>query len=396
MFPTFAHVAAYPLVFPLFYGAVVVFAVVHGPAPADLRRRAPIAAVRERSAPGRRPRGIRPGPAQDVPRPSGRAAPRGDLLGLRAPDRRHGQHRDGWTRPGRHRGAVRRGALDGPVRAPERRRRHRPRVDRLGVRTAPHLPAGAADVHPRCPDHPGDDRWGRGDRAAGPGRRGGPIRRRPRRLHRGPPGGPPAEPRPEPRRGALRRAVVEPHRARRRVPRLPPVQQAPPHRHELPQHLPAQARPARRAAGHGPRGRGRHVRPADAPGPGLEGPPRRLHVHRVRPLHGGLPGQLHRQAAQPQGDDHGHPPHVHRGRARPQLHPQQPARPRDVRARRPGDARPSRQADRGRRDPLRRGLGLRDLRRLRRGLPGPHRARRQDRGPAAEPRPRGEPLPPRS
>jgi len=28
MFPTFAHVTAYPLVFPLFYGAVVIFALV--------------------------------------------------------------------------------------------------------------------------------------------------------------------------------------------------------------------------------------------------------------------------------------------------------------------------------------------------------------------------------
>ena len=32
----------------------------------------------------------------------------------------------------------------------------------------------------------------------------------------------------------------------------------------------------------------------DAPGPRLEGPPRRLHLHRVRPLPGGLPGLEHR------------------------------------------------------------------------------------------------------
>ena len=47
------------------------------------------------------------------------------------------------------------------------------------------------------------------------------------------------------------------------------------------------------------------------------------------------------------------------------------------------------QPDRRRRDPVRRGLGLRDLRRVRRGLPGAHRARRQDRRAAPEPRPRG-------
>ena len=52
-----------------------------------------------------------------------------------------------------------------------------------------------------------------------------------------------------------------------------------------------------------------------------------------------------------------------------------------------------READRRRGDPVRRGLGLRDLRRVRRGLPGAHRARRQDRRPAAEPRPRGIAVP---
>ena len=41
-------------------------------------------------------------------------------------------------------------------------------------------------------------------------------------------------------------------------------------------------------------------------------------------------------------------------------------------------------------------LGLRDLRGVRGGLPGPHRARRQDRRDPAQPRPRGEPLPGRA
>ena len=70
---------------------------------------------------------------------------------------------------------------------------------------------------------------------------------------------------------------------------LPAVLQAPPHRHELPEHLVPQARAARRAAEDGPRGRERDVRPQDAAGPRLEGPARRLHVHRMRPLPGGLP-----------------------------------------------------------------------------------------------------------
>ena len=64
------------------------------------------------------------------------------------------------------------------------------------------------------------------------------------------------------------------------------------------------------------------------------------------------------------------------------------------------DTRPTptrhREADRRRRHPLRRGLGLRDLRRLRRGLPGAHRARRQDRRAAAQPGPRGVALPGRA
>ena len=154
-------------------------------------------------------------------------------------------------------------------------------------------------------------------------------------------------------------------------------------------------RAARRAAHAGPRGRGRDVRAADAPGPRLEGPARRVHVHRVRPLPGGLPGLEHREAAQSQDLHHGHPGHVGRGRARARPHPELADRPRHLRPRRHAAvgaaalARP----DRRHRDPVRRGLGLRDLRRVRRGLPGPHRARRQDRRAAPEPRARGLALP---
>ena len=91
---------------------------------------------------------------------------------------------------------------------------------------------------------------------------------------------------------------------------------------------------------------------------------------------------------------HGHPGHVGGGRARDRPHPELADRARDLRPRRhDGLGGGAGQADRRQRDPVRRGLGLRDLRRVRRGLPGAHRARRQDRRAAPEPRPRGEPLP---
>ena len=187
------------------------------------------------------------------------------------------------------------------------------------------------------------------------------------------------------------------HRARRRVPVLPPVQQAPPHRHGLLEHLLPQARAARRAAEARPRGRERDVRAQDAPGPRLEGPARRLHLHRVRPLPGGLSGLQHRQAAQSQDVDHGHPAHVGGGRARDRHHPELADRPRDLRPRRhDGPGRPRWPSRSSTRDPVRRGLGLRDLRRLRRGVPGAHRARRQDRRAAPQPRARGEPVPGRA
>ena len=113
----------------------------------------------------------------------------------------------------------------------------------------------------------------------------------------------------------------------------------------------------------------------------------------MRPLPAGLPRVEHGQAAQPEDVHHGDPGHVRGGGARARPHPELADRPRDVRPRRRdagsgSDGRP----DRRRRDPIRRGLGLRYLRRLRRGLPGPDRARRQDRRPPAEPRARGVAL----
>ena len=182
---------------------------------------------------------------------------------------------------------------------------------------------------------------------------------------------------------------------RRRVPRLPAVLQAPPHRHRVPEHLVPQARAARRAAGDGPRGRDRDVRAQVAPGPRLEGPARRVHLHRMRPLPGGLPGQCHRQAAQSQGVHHGHPRHVGRG-ARPGSTSSRTRRS-SARAYGLDDSRPAAAglaaADRRRRHPVRRGLGLRHVRGVRRGLSGAHRARRQDRRAAPEPGPRGIAVP---
>ena len=82
-------------------------------------------------------------------------------------------------------------------------------------------------------------------------------------------------------------------------------------------------------------------------------------MHRVRPLPGRLPGVRHRQDALPEARDHG--------------------------AARPG-ARPGRRdAARPRRGPRGDDLGLRDLRRLRAGVPGLDRAHRPHRRPAPPP-----------
>ena len=88
--------------------------------------------------------------------------------------------------------------------------------------------------------------------------------------------------------------------------------------------------PRGRAAGDGPRGRGRDVRHPDGRRPVVEGPARRLHLHRVRPLPAGVPRLEHRQAAQPQDVHHGHPPRGGRGGARPPAHPELADRARHV------------------------------------------------------------------
>ena len=107
---------------------------------------------------------------------------------------------------------------------------------------APGHEAGAAHVQPRRAGHPVDDRRRRRHRAPRPGGRVRPLRRPAWGLRRGRPRRPAAGAAARRARGAVRAALVGPHRARRGVPVLPAVQQAPPHRDELPEHLVPQAR----------------------------------------------------------------------------------------------------------------------------------------------------------
>ena len=104
-------------------------------------------------------------------------------------------------------------------------------------------------------------------------------------------------------------------------------------------------------------------------GPHLEADDRHVLLHRVRALPGRLPGLDHRQGAVAEAADH--------GPARPGLRggPAAAARRRGLRA----------AAARAERGDRRRGLGLRDLRRLRARVPGVDRARRPHRRPAPPP-----------
>ena len=122
----------------------------------------------------------------------------------------------------------------------------------------------------------------------------------------------------------------------------------------------------------------------------LEGPAGLLHLHRVRPLPVAVPGLEHRQAALPEAADHV----AARPRARQGPLPAGRRR-QDHGGRGEGDAgaagrRPRRRAGRGRapadrhrrgerRHRPRRAVVLHHLRRLRRAVPGRHRARRPHR-----------------
>ena len=95
-----------------------------------------------------------------------------------------------------------------------------------------------------------------------PGLRGGGLRRDPGRLRQQRAGRPAAVTGGRDAGGGVRGPVVGARRRARIIPAVHPHQQALPRLHELPQRLVPQARAARRAAGDGPGGRERHLRPA--------------------------------------------------------------------------------------------------------------------------------------
>ena len=195
------------------------------------------------------------------------------------------------------------------------------------------------------------------------------------------------------RPGAVRRVLVGPHPAGRAVPVLPAVRQAPPHRHRDPQHRAAQGRAAGPAAGDGPRGRGRDVRHPDRGRPVWKDLLDGFTCTECGRCQQACPAWSTGKPLNPKTFIMGIRHEAVEAEAGLPLIPNSPT----VRSTfglddtlKPEAARPA--AGRHR-DPVRGGLGLPDLRRLRRGLPGHHRARRQDRRHPAEPGPRGLALP---
>ena len=201
-------------------------------------------------------------------------------------------------------------------------------------------------------------------------------------------------------RGRLRGQLVDPHRRSCRLPRVPAVQQAPPHRHGVLQRRTSAS--SRRAAScrrwtsrrddptFGVKtiqdlgwkdlldgftctecGRCQDACPAWATGKPLN--PKTM-IMGLREMSGRRRARACNLI-----------PNVRRSCARPYGRRRHGSRPRRLAAPIVDDG-----------HPVRRGLGLRHLRRLRRGLPGAHRARRQDRRAAAQPRARGVALPDRA
>ena len=196
--------------------------------------------------------------------------------------------------------------------------------------------------------------------------------------------------------GLVRPVRLAAHRLRAGLRRVPAIQQAPAHPDQRAERLLPQPGAARRAAQDGPGGgatarRGAGLRRQGAQGPVLAAPARRPVLHRVRPLHGVLPGQPDRQDAQPQA--------LHGGAARPDRDGRdgpggrgfRPARGEGRGERRRGGlgrgTRPGPRASGRRavaaagrqRHPGGGGLAVHHLRLVRGGLPGPDRARRLDR-----------------
>ena len=198
-------------------------------------------------------------------------------------------------------------------------------------------------------------------------------------------------------RGRVRRALVGPHRARRGVPVLPAVQQAPAHRHGLPEHLVPQARPARRAAQDGPRGRRRQFGLRTLQDLGWKDLLDGFTCTECGRCQEACPAYNTGKPLNPKTFIMGIRDMSVEAEHGIDLIPNSPI-VRDTYGLEdtPAARRVARGQDRRHGHPLRRGLGLRDLRRLRRGVPRAHRARRQDRRAAPEPRARGLALPARA
>ncbi|CAA9349423.1 MAG: Fe-S oxidoreductase, partial [uncultured Frankineae bacterium] len=374
-------------------------------------------------------RGARPGPPAQVERPRDRPLPRvlglhrpvpDDHRGVRPPvhrDLRHPAHRS-QPRPRLPRGLLRRRRGTGPdrLRGHPQAQRTQAAEARLALLRLAHAGGlGRARAHrARHRDavrHP--CRAARPRHVAVAGERVGAV------LQQAP------EPGDRAARGDVRSAVggrhdPRPHRRHHGLPRAGRALQAPAHRHRADQRADqAQSRGhrARRSAAHdeqgqGPRARGgrprgRHLRRRQGRGLQMDRHARHGHVHRVRTLPVAVPGLEHRQAAVAEAADHepARPP-VRQGAVHPRLadraggpRPRLPRRRHASRSRRPRGrlrpgqghqprpGRPPARRDRrgGRGHRPRRPVELHDVRRLRRAVPGRHRARR--------PHPRHAPLP---
>ena len=254
-------------------------------------------------------------PDPDVPRLPARAAARGIFWGFVLLTIGTANAVTGGHHPDDRRDPVRRAAVGARQRACRTWSRSGSCWRRVCALAAARHEARAPHLQPRRAGHPRDDRGARVADLLGKVFEAAPTARSPARSSRTP--SPAAARRSRPQALEVGFAICSGstwRRSRRSCSTCPAASTSTSSRRV--QHVPAQARPARRAAEARHRGRERDVRPADAPGPRLEGPPRRVHVHRVRPLPGRVPGLGHRQAPQPPVVHHGHPGHERRGRAR--------------------------------------------------------------------------------
>ena len=391
-----------PARLPVFWGAAAFFVL------AMARHLRVFAAVRAsrpepvRGRPGavRRPRRVRVRPDQDVQGRPGRPDARRHLLGLRPADDRDRQHRHRRAHPGGPVDPVRRPAVGADQRDAERRRGHRPGLDRLGVLAPARHEAArltlnrdallilgmiggvvatelfaqvfeVARARRRARARSSRTRW--------PSRSGGAGRRRRSRSGSRSCGG--RTSRSSPRSCATCRSAST--STSRRASRTSAS---------------ASSRRAASCRSSTSRTRTRRSGCKTLQDLGWKDLLDGFTCTECGRCQEACPAWNTGQAAQPQDVHHGHPRHVGRGRARASTS----SRTRRSCARRTGSTTRSRTpaalaaADRRHGDPVRRGLGLRDLRGVRRGLPGAHRARRQDRRAAPEPRARGLALPERA